>query len=176
MECWWWGGKGDGSRPPFQPASASLAWSQVEDTGLPALEPEASLAYPMATHSEQPAFPVFSSLPSPPHPRRPGGCSSHCPGLSRGWPLTVLVSQEVTAAHLRAGRGWDALPTGHGLTLGSSQKGRVFSLPPSLSGCVSTPSGPRFRRNTFPGRAATSASQPHQRNCGPRRQAPTHAH
>lgn len=76
------------------PISASLAWSQVEDTGLPALEPEASLAYPMATHSEQPAFPVFSSLPSPPHPRRPGGCSSHCPGLSRRWPLTVLVSQE----------------------------------------------------------------------------------
>lgn len=48
--------------------------------------------------------------------------------------------------------------------------------PPPLSGCVSTPIGPGIRRNTFPGRAAASASQPHQRNHSPRGQAHPDAH
>lgn len=52
----------------------------------------------------------------------------------------------------------------------------IWPCPPPFSGCVSTPVGPGFRRNTFPGRAASSASQPHQRNHSPSGQAHSDAH
>lgn len=81
--------------------------------------------------------------------------------------LTVMGPKEVTVTHLQAEQDWMHCPL---------EMATRPSLPPSLSGCVSAPSGPRFCRNAFPGRAASPASQPHQRNRGPRCQAHPHAH
>lgn len=59
----------------------------------------------------------------------------------------------------------------------SSGKGRLSSPPSlSLSGGVSAPIGSGFWRNTFPGRAASSASQPHQWNHSPPCQAHPNTH
>lgn len=116
-----------------------------------------------------------------PLPCPPRDCSSHPPRLCPPFPTICPPSPAGSAG---AGGACSPLCTGKGRDVPlpdtaapSGQPEREAVLTPRLlSGCVSTPSGPGFRRNTSPGRAAASASQPHQWNRSPRGQAHPNAH
>lgn len=90
-------------------------------------------------------------------------------------PLTVAVSEEGTVTLFQAGQGWPHCHLEMATPPGAARKGGALTAP-SLSGCVSAPSGRRVRRNALPGRAAASAAQPQQRVRSPRRQAAPRAH
>lgn len=169
-------GGGEGRGMAADSILASLG-SQVDNSGLPVLDPEASLAHPMSAHSEQPAFPVqLLCYPSTLLPLQPWGLLFSSP-----WSLPVVgpLTDGVRGCNHhpppgRAGLGCTA--TWRWPCPLQQPEGKGVLTSPSLSGCVSTPSGPRFRRNTFSGRAASPASQPQQRNRGAPCQAHPHAH
>ena len=124
-----------------------------------------------------PSAPRFLA-PLPHH--HPGGCSSQPSFVGPQQRLLGVTTVRGGDDHQRGRRPPGTRRAGQGCsTSWSLEVAHLLEcphVPSSLPGCVSAPRGPGVQRNTLPGRAASSASQPHQRNRGPRCQAPPHPH
>lgn len=172
---WWWGGKGGvGSGPPSQPAAPSQ-WPQAEDAGPPAVgfKPPRPTLCPLVQHSVPVPCRLLFYFP-PPLP--PLGAALLIPLVfAHRWPPDSGGVRGRTVTLFQAGQGWPHCHLEMATPPGAARKGGALTAP-SLSGCVSAPSGRRVRRNALPGRAAASAAQPQQRVRSPRRQAAPRAH